>query len=98
MYPLKGGPCATRSRVAWLRPTFVTMREEAAGAARLKESSRIRASSIAAADKGASSPRLPGTIQSIVIVRGPGLVVGGALQQVSQSALMKCSARATGVL
>ena len=67
-----------------------------AGALRPSACSRARPSRLAAADRGASSPRLPGTIQSSASSPRPGLAVLASLQQDSQSALMKRSSRAAG--
>jgi hypothetical protein len=54
-------------------------------------------SRVAAADKGASSPWLPGTIQSSTIALCGGTGVAGSPQQASQSALMKRSTSAVGL-
>ena len=68
----------------------------ACGASRPKACSLSVASRMAAADSGASSPWVPGTIQSSATVPREGRSVSAADQQWAQSALMKRSISAIG--
>ena len=66
------------------------------GSSMRMDCNRARASRLAAADNGASSPRALGTIQSSASSAVFALGVAGSVQQESQSALMKRSRKAAG--